>query len=296
MKKILVPTDFGQEAKKSYNVARRFAERHDAEIVLFHILPSKMKVLSSLSLGIMGNPSITEVKGEVAAANEQMGEIIKSGAFGVKKVSTKILQGEEGIANDVLHFFNEEEHELVILGTAGEDKSGESNAEIISRKSTIPVLTVHKEVDHFDVTHILLPTDFKSINRKFIQKIVHIKEVFGAKLTILFINTPKTFKETEYLNREWKLLKNRHHLENIDFDCYNSFDIESGISRYGKKHNVDLIALPTHGRRGIDRLFTTSYVEDIINNSEIPVYSYNLHNDDAHLPGGTNSSYSGGFG
>lgn len=296
MNKILVPTDFGPEAEKAYEVARVIAEKQKADIVLFHILPTKLKLLTALSNGLVGTSSKTDLKDEVKQANEKLEKIVSSRAFGYIKVETKILHGENDIVDDVLAFFKEEEHDLVIMGTAGEDKKGESNAEIIARRSSIPVITVHKNVgEDFKIDHIVLPTDLKTLNRKFIANINTIKDSFKAKLTVLFINTPKNFKETDYINREWSLFKSRYDVGDAQFVAYNAFDIESGISKFSYKNKAKMIFIPTHGRTGIDRLFTTSYVEDIINHSEIPVYSYNLNNDIANLPDGTATGWSGGF-
>lgn len=296
MNKILVPTDFGPEAEKAYDVARVIAEKQKADIVLFHILPTKLKLLTALSNGLVGSNVQSDLKEEIKEANEKLKKIVASRVFGYVKVETEILKGESDIIDDVLEFFKKDDHDLVVMGTAGEDKKGESNAEIIARKSTIPVITAHKNVgEDYAIDHIVLPTDLKTLNRKFIANINQLKESFKAKLTVLFINSPKNFKETDYINREWSLFKSRYNVGDAEFVVYNAFDIESGISKFSNKNNVKMIFIPTHGRTGIDRLFTTSYVEDIINHSDIPVYSYNLHNDLANLPDGSSSGWSGGF-
>ncbi|NRA92372.1 MAG: universal stress protein, partial [Psychroserpens sp.] len=38
MKKILVPTDFSQEAENALKVAAQLAKKHDSEIYLLHML------------------------------------------------------------------------------------------------------------------------------------------------------------------------------------------------------------------------------------------------------------------
>ena len=40
-----------------------------------------------------------------------------------------------------------------------------------------------------------------------------------------------------------------------------------------------MLAVPTHGRTGLSHVFKGSYVEDIINESSVPVFSYNMSND-----------------
>jgi nucleotide-binding universal stress UspA family protein len=296
MNKILVPTDFGPEAEKAYEVARVVAEKQKAKIVLFHILPTKLKLLTAISNGLVGVTQNTDLEEEIELANEKLDKIVKSRVFGYINVETEILKGENDIVDDVLEFFKKDNHDLVIMGTAGEDKKGESNAEIIARRSTIPVITVHKnQGEDFQIDHVVLPTDLKTLNRKFISNVNTLRTAFNSKLTVLFINSPKNFKETDYINREWSLFKSRYDVGDADFVTYNAFDIESGINKFSTKNKAKMIFIPTHGRTGIDRLFTTSYVEDIINHSDIPVYSYNLNNDLENLPDGKASGWSSGF-
>ena len=49
MKKILVPTDFSQEAENALKVAAQLAKKHDSEIYLLHMLEIPMQEIDAVS-------------------------------------------------------------------------------------------------------------------------------------------------------------------------------------------------------------------------------------------------------
>ncbi|WP_321112585.1 universal stress protein [Halorussus salinisoli] len=51
------------------------------------------------------------------------------------------------------------------------------------------------------------------------------------------------------------------------------------IVEYSKQSNVDLIVMPTHGRRGLKRSLIGSVTERVINTAEVPVVTVNPDRD-----------------
>ncbi|MBT8274439.1 MAG: universal stress protein, partial [Bacteroidia bacterium] len=49
MKKILVPTDFSEQAENALHVAAQLARKHDAEIYLLHLLELPLYQVDALS-------------------------------------------------------------------------------------------------------------------------------------------------------------------------------------------------------------------------------------------------------
>ena len=46
--------------------------------------------------------------------------------------------------------------------------------------------------------------------------------------------------------------------------------------RYAEEINADLLALGTHGRTGLGRLFSGSLAEDVVNHSKRPIWTYHM--------------------
>lgn len=282
MKKIVVPTDFSTAAEKAYEVAGRMANKANAEIVLLHITSSHLDFINNMSYGNY-SPSMIfdqDPTEEVGSAKEKLEALVKSKAFFGTKVSYFISESyRSNPLKDVLEFLNKHEHSLVVMGTSGDDFGGDTNAELVVRKAIIPVLTVRKKMEDINIRKILVPTDFKTVDLKFVNRVNTLSEVFGALVEYVYINTPKHFKDTDYIEKEWSRFSKKYKLESNAFSVFNDHDVELGIVKMLARTNADLLALPTHGRRGLGHLFSGSYTEDIINDVDVPVYSYNMSND-----------------
>ena len=57
---------------------------------------------------------------------------------------------------------------------------------------------------------------------------------------------------------------------------YSDYSIEKGVLNYSAKVGADLIAVSTHGRKGIAHFFEGSISEDIANHSVLPVMTFRI--------------------
>ncbi len=282
MKTIIVPTDFSPDASKAYEIAGHIAKQADTEIILLHIISSHLDFIGSLAFGSYGTNALYEKdpKMEIDEATKALDELVQSDIFRGIKITYFISQSfNANPLKEVLEFLNKHEHSLVVMGTSGDDFGGDSNAEFIVRKSTIPVLTIRKELKEINIRKILFPTDFKTVDLRFMHRINTIADIFGASIEFVYINTPKHFKNTEYIEKEWRRFKNKYKIRRDNFSVYADHEVEMGIIKMVERSEADLLALPTHGRTGLEHLFGGSYTEDIVNEISIPVYSYNMKND-----------------
>lgn len=53
---------------------------------------------------------------------------------------------------------------------------------------------------------------------------------------------------------------------------------EGGILNFSKMVDADMIALGTHGRKGLSHLLNGSLAEGIVNHSSLPVWTYGIKN------------------
>ena len=282
MRKIVVPTDFSPDAQKAYGLAGQIAIKSNSEIVLLHILTSHLDFINSMSYGGYA-PNVVfdqDPSTEIQKAQIKLDELVNSDAFGGAKVSYFISKSfRSDPLKDVLSFLNKHEHSLIVMGTSGDDFGGDTNAEVVARKSTIPVLTLRDEIVDFDIKKILVPTDFHAFDLKFMDRVTGLANVLGASVEFVYINTPKHFKDTDYTEKEWARFKKKYRLSKETFSVFNDHDVELGIVKMVERSNASLLALATHGRTGLGHIFRGSYTEDVINNISIPVYSYNMSND-----------------
>ena len=54
------------------------------------------------------------------------------------------------------------------------------------------------------------------------------------------------------------------------------YSVEKGILYFANVSNADMIAVATHGRKGISHFFEGSISEDIANHSKLPIVSFKI--------------------
>lgn len=284
MNTIVIPTDFSPEAAKAYGLASKLAKLTGAEITLFTVLPSQMRRVSMFLgtdyayAGLEQNEKL-----EKAEALKKLETLSGLPEFDEVKVNTSVIENEEDdIVSSLLNFLNHKDHSYLIMGTSGDEHKSQSNAELIARKSVVPVITVKAE-GSADIKKVLLPTDFRTINRHFMRDLTALTDAAEAEVEVLFVNTPKTFTVSKEIARDWKRFKARFSLPaSVTLTIRNAHSIESEILDYAKETGANMIALPTHGKTGLERFFGGSFTEDIVRESSLPIYSYNMHNDEQH--------------
>jgi len=99
-------------------------------------------------------------------------------------------------------------------------------------------------------------------------------------MELLYINTPyDDFKSTDEINKKIEGFLNKVD-GNLDrkkhITIRNDYSIEKGILSYGERQKVDLIVVPTHGRKGLSHFFAGSIGEDIVNHSILPIMTFKI--------------------
>ena len=169
---------------------------------------------------------------------------------------------------------------LVVAGAHGMSGShtefAGSTIEKLVRVCIVPVLTIKKRFENFELKNIVFSSTFYGENHKPLQAVKEIAERNGSNLHLLKVITPDNFEATS-LSR--KLIYDMAEKNGIkDFTAYtiNDFNIETGIYAYAKQINADLVCLATHGRTGWARLFGKSIAEEVSSHADIPILSIRL--------------------
>jgi hypothetical protein len=99
-------------------------------------------------------------------------------------------------------------------------------------------------------------------------------DIDGAVVHLVRINTPGLFLSDVIAREKLTSFANAMKIKNYTINIYNDQDEEDGILRFASGINADLIALATHGRKGLSHLLNGSIAEDVVNHSRRPVMTY----------------------
>lgn len=285
MKRILVPTDFSPPAQWAAEVATEIARKAEAEIVLLHVIEEP------------GSESFN-VEGQVAASGDEeekfyLAQLIRKSrrdladaaaeieGTGVR-VSTRLKMGNafHGIRSIIM----EQAADLVVMGTSGRSKLEEmiigSNTERVVRYAKCPVLTVHERPLGKGFRNIVYASSLRDDERAFSEVVKNTQAMYSSTIHLLHINTPASFQPDTTVLAAMERFAGKQQLSNYTLNVFNHYSEEEGILHFAKRIGADLIAMSTHGRKGLAHVLAGSIAEDVANHSVKPVLTFVTNGSD----------------
>ena len=274
MKKILVPTDFSIEADNALEFAMQLARKMEAAIELLHVV--------ELPSGSFSGPA------DIYASTDTMQEVYTLRLLDVVKKS--LADREKSVANKgievtskmekgsvyqhISNHITEEDADLIVMGTKGATGLKEifigSNAERVIRHSEIPVITVKEKVDLSQFKNMVFAIG--ECSDKSIPAVKKFQKLLGLNCHLLKVYNTSKMAHTHDSAREFV----KRFAENTEFVDYtiNVIDatwIEEGILEFVRHNRIDMIAMGTHGYKGLTHFLNGSRAEDVANHANIPV-------------------------
>ncbi|UCS91551.1 universal stress protein [Echinicola marina] len=281
MKTILVPFDFSEEAENAFAFAKELATITQAHLKLLHVIeiPTAQNFNTMGEVGLGGddinNIFVIEL---VEKRKKQIKAIEEENKDKAYTFSTKIIFGNPyaGISNEVAEI----KAELIVMGSKGSSGLEElligSNTEKVVRHASCPVITIKGEISPNDIKSIIFASDFTEENEAVIPHLKKIQANVNAQLHLVKINTPNSFESSRESLKKINSFINKHQLDDVKIEIYNSDSEEDGIIQYAEDNNIDMIAMATHGRTGFMHLLSGSIAEDVVNHSKRPVWTMKI--------------------
>ncbi|PKP26593.1 MAG: universal stress protein [Bacteroidetes bacterium HGW-Bacteroidetes-2] len=276
MKKIIVPVDFSKNSEFAMEVAAEIAKKQKAELLLLHMLD-----ISDQMISITESTQRREFMFFIQMATKQFEEFVdKEYLKGIKV--TPIIKHHK-IFEEINNVATEVKADLIVMGSRGATGVKGflvgSNTEKVVRTSEIPVLIIKNKVKEFTPKTLIFASDFDLENINAFEKVKTIANKLDAKIKLVYINTPNVkFKNSNEINKQMQTFLLEAKLPSIanEFLVYNDYSVEDGILNAAKFLNADLIAIPTHGRKGVNKILIGSISEDIANHASLPVLTIKI--------------------
>jgi nucleotide-binding universal stress UspA family protein len=296
IKRILIPTDFSDTARKALDQAVILAAKFKAELVVLHarvmyqddpnILPEKMK----------------EIEKEEQKIENDLLEHVRERTHHVNlpKIRHEIIRGYSA-PSAILGYLNNNEFDLVVIGTHG--RSGlehfliGSVTEKVVRYARCPVITVHANMTLKEsFNKIVVPFDFSEHSVLALQNALEMAESSKSEVTLFYVVEddvhPALYawgmksifeivpdikvKAEKKMDEIMAGLSNPHNVKIIK-------KIVEGvphkvISEFVQKSDTDLLVIATHGLVGLDKFLLGSTTEKIIRCVSIPILTLKMKN------------------
>lgn len=273
MKKLLVPTDFSVQAENALKVAAKIAQQNNSEIFLLHSMELPLHLATAKE-----STGLPEPLFYMKLARKHFEEFRQKPYLNDIVVHELVGHGE--IFEEIENACNRNNIDLIVMGSTGASGFKEmfvgSNTEKVVRTSDVPVLVIKDRYPEFAIRDFVFATDLSDKFKDAFLKASSFASVIGARIHLLYVNTPVGFKTTaetgQLMQKFIKDLKIGEHTLNV----YNDVSVEKGILNFAGSIQAQLVGMATHGRKGISHFLNGSISEDMANRANLPVITFRI--------------------
>ncbi|WP_407556852.1 universal stress protein [Winogradskyella sp. 4-2091] len=277
MKKIIVPVDFSEHSEFALEAAASLAQKFNSELIVLHMLELSNAIISSSS-DALSQEAVFYLK----LAEQKFDDFLDKPFL--KDIELTPIVKHFKVWSEVNDVAKEHNADLIVMGSHGVSGIKEvlvgSNTEKVVRHSDIPVLVVKHNPILFDFDNVVFASDF---TEEAIKPYLRAKSTFdklNAKLHLVYVNSP----DGNFLSSSEIDKKIAEFLEKADGDLnslnavnvVSDYSVEKGILNFANVIGADVIAVATHGRKGLSHFFEGSVSEDIANHSTLPVMTFKI--------------------
>ncbi|MBN1250751.1 MAG: universal stress protein [Bacteroidales bacterium] len=280
--RILVPVDFSENSKNACQYAIGLAEKLQSEIMLMHSY--YFPVINSIDYGeglsyvVNLNDTITEIS-EKAKENlidlyENLKKQIEDENIQNVKLNFTLANGNP--ANEIIEIYNSYHPDLIIMGTKGKtaeksDHFGSVSANTIN-ETKVPVLAIPEVSKYQGIKriNILFTTNFDEADYKAIKKLMTLVYSFDVKLNFIHIGKidSESTKKIEDLKDFFNNLYPGYEIECNIIECEKTLE---SLQNFINDKRIDIIAMTTHRRNFISRIFYPSMTKKMLFQTDTPL-------------------------
>lgn len=271
----MVPVDFSDSSAFALEVAAQIARQQNSGITVLHMLG-----LSEAVLAKDEDQEYDEARYYMDQAKERFDLFLNQPRL--KGIPVHIILQNYKLFSELNNVAREQQIDLIVMGSHGTSGFnpffGGSNTDKVVRTSDVPVLVIKGPNPDFNIRNILFACDFQEDAIWVYKQVSAFAERFGASVKPVLIITPdEGFLSTSEAGERIAdfMLKSGEPDRQVEF--FNDYSIKGGLRHYAEKEHFDVLAIPTHGRKGLAHFFLGSIGVDVANQADIPVLTFKIN-------------------
>lgn len=277
MKKILVLTDFSDNARHAAEAAVTIAGKLHANIILFNTFVSEPVMseyggspwpVEQLMWADEGKEKLKFLKGDL----EELGRKLPAGDH---QPSIDDRHDLGSLGSRVKDMLQREAIELIIMG-ARTGKAWErllmgSDTSAVIEHTNRPVLIIPENRPLKKIRQVTLATDFDQADEKAVHYLTHLGRVFGFSLHIVHVSLWGEKPVSESLKTSFKHQVARYHFPNVNYDEVGGKDLIHRLNRLCAANNSDLMVLVHDHHNWLNRLLKQNQAQALLDAQQLPV-------------------------
>lgn len=276
MKRIFVPTDFSSPSLPSYKFAVELAAEINGEVFVTHMI--ELPLLQETTFGIQPPPhdadAINRLEKKAYTAYEHFSRAYPANV----PVTFTPIQGH--IVQEAVAFIEANHIDVVVISTHGasalDDFFTGSTAGKIARSSPVPVISIPRNIPLNAIKNLVFANTLELDQHELMRYVRELQQILKATLHILLVNTPSHFYSDDQAREKLKRFAEFYALTNYTLNSRSHQHETTAIMSFFNEVKGDMLALATHGRKGVPYLIKGSIAESLLYGIDHPVWTWKI--------------------
>ncbi|MBK8504411.1 MAG: universal stress protein [Saprospiraceae bacterium] len=279
MKKILVPTDFSENANNAFFYALAFASEIEASIILLHVVEMEMAVSDMPLLSGSAYQAKKEAAELAIQAQVEIARGLNTGWADTKiRTETKVEFGNP--VPNIKSIAEKKKVDLIIMGARGSHKSTlakmlGTRSSAIAQQARCPVLIIPEGALFRPVIQLAYASELSSADPYELWRALDLIKPFSPVVRYLHVSQGIEETEVNSEDRIRKYIESQNSALQLVFYQINAQDIDKELEKQSRTFDVDLIVIYHKSKNIFQRMFTHSHTKHLLSMSDIPVLVLN---------------------
>lgn len=271
MRKIIVPTDFSDNARRALNYAIMVANATSAALHVVHTVHTRGSAGHFLSI----DDIVMKERGEEL---EELLKAIKPQLDDAVMLSSSVKQGY--VVDAILAEAEKVDADTIVMGTQGASGLrrwllGSTTVDLL-KSTTLPVLAVPNEFDSTELSRVALAVDAARLKDvSVLQPLILLAQKFKIDLNLVHISSD------DKINTDIDTLLHQHLQQlGVNYIAHRiaATDIEQAIKDFVKTHKINMLCVlnQSEKRSWFENLFHLSITKEMAYESEVPLLVLSL--------------------
>ncbi|WP_347925554.1 universal stress protein [Pontimicrobium sp. SW4] len=272
MRKILVPTDFSDNAMNAIQYALELFKYERSDFFIMHAYQDEIYANTSL-LSQETLEKVTQIISD--KSQKQLENTLKK----IKEISPNprhtynIISSKSMLMDEVNKIVDDENIDIIVMGTRGKTNDrrltfGSHTLQIL-KYVQCPVLAIPANYKYTQPKHILFPTNYMiPYKRRELKLLCEMASPYRAVIDMLYISTSEKLSLRQEDNQDF--IKEALYKNSIHFKTIKNKNITNGIYKYLKEYKIDMLVMVNTRHSFLESILFQSTIDKISLHIDIP--------------------------
>lgn len=272
MRKILIPTDFSDNAMNAIKYSLELFKYEVSEFYIMHAYQDEIYADETL----LNREKIDQVTKSIRNASiKKLETILKQ----IKQISPNprhkhhIISSNSILVDEADRIVDSENIDIIVMGTRGEtnDKKiifGSHTLQVL-KYVQCPVLAIPENYKYSQPKHIVFPTNYMiPYKRRELKLLCEMASPFKGEIDMVYISKTEKLSLRQEDNKNF--IKNELNKNQVNFITIKNKDITKAIFNYVESKNIDMIVMVNTRHSFLENILYQSTIDKISLQLNIP--------------------------